>query len=231
MESERHYRGQERPDAEVERDVRDALYSDVRIDSRNLDVVVQDGIVYLRGSVPDVVQKSIAREVAERIKGVRNVVNELEITPAEQRSDAGITADVVASLVRDSLVDERKVEVETVGGVVYLRGIVGSYTERRAADVDARTVPGVLDVVNELTVALSVARTDEAIAADVKLALETNIAGDLSDVHVDVKEGVVYLRGNVATVAQRWLIDEAVRWTPGVVDVVNDLGVVTLQGP
>lgn len=222
---------QSRTDAEVERDVRDALYSDVRIDSRNVDAIVQDGIVYLRGAVPDVVQKSVAREVTERIKGVRTVVNELEVTPAELRSDADITADVVAALVRDSLVDENKIEVETNGGVVYLRGIVGSYTERRSADTDARTTPGVLDVVNELTVALAPSRSDEVIEADVRLALETNIAIDLSDVHVSVKNGVVTLSGNVPAVAQRWLIDEVVRWTPGVVDVVNDLGVVTLQGP
>lgn len=222
---------QTRTDGEVERDVRDALYSDVRIDSRNLDAVVQNGIVYLRGSVPDVVQKSIAREITQRIKGVRNVVNEVEVTPAELRSDADITADVVAAFVRDSLVDENKIEVETDRGVVYLRGTVDSYTERRAADVDARSAPGVLDVVNELTVAVVPSRSDEAIAADVRLALESNLAADLSDISISVKKGVVTLKGNVATVAQRWLVDEVVRWTPGVVDVVNDLGVVTLQGP
>lgn len=222
---------QPRIDGEVERDVRDALYSDVRIDSRNLDAVVQNGIVYLRGSVPDVVQKSIAREITQRIKGVRNVVNELEVTPAELRSDADITADVVAAFVRDTLVDENKIEVETDRGVVYLRGIVASYTERRAADIDARSVPGVTDVINELTVAMVPSRSDEAIAADVRLGLESNIAADLSDVSISVKRGVVTLKGNVATVAQRWLVDEVVRWTPGVVDVVNDLGVVTLQGP
>lgn len=222
---------QPRTDAEVERDVRDALYSDVRIDSRNVDAIVQDGIVYLRGSVPDVVQKSVAREVTERIKGVRAVVNELEVTPAELRSDADITADVVAALVRDSLVDENKIEVETDRGVVYLRGVVGSYTERRSAETDARTTPGVLDVVDELTVALAPSRSDEVIEADVRLALETNIAIDLSDVHVSVKNGIVTLTGNVPALVQRWLIDEVVRWTPGVVDVVNNLGVVTLQGP
>jgi osmotically-inducible protein OsmY len=220
-----------RPDAEVERDARDALYSDVRIDGRDVEVIVQNGIVYLKGAVPDVMQKSLAREVIARLKGVRDVVNELVVTPVEGRNDADITADVAAALTRDSLVDEKKIEVETHRGVVYLRGVVGSYTERRAADSDVRSTPGVLDVIDELTVAVVLARTDEAISADVKLALETNIAGDLSDVHIDVRDGVVYLTGNASSVEQRWLIDEALRWTPGVVDVVNDLGVVTLQGP
>lgn len=222
---------QKRTDTEIERDVRDALYSDIRIDSRNLDAIVQDGVVYLRGAVPDAMQKSIAREVTERIKGVRIVVNELAVTPAEQRSDVDITADVVAAFVRDSLVNENKIEVETDRGVVYLRGTVESYTERHAADVDARSAPGVLDVVNELTVTVAPSRSDEAIEADVRLALESNVAIDLSDVHITVKNGVVYLKGNVGTVEQRWLIDEVVRWTAGVTNVVNEIGVVTLQGP
>jgi osmotically-inducible protein OsmY len=221
-----------RTDAEIERDVRDALNSDVRIDGRDVDVVVQDGVIRLLGAVPDANQKTVAREVTARIKGVRNVIlRELAVTPTTKREDPEIAADVTAALTRDSIVDERHIEVSAANGIIYLRGIVDSYTERKSAEADARTIPGVLDVIDEVTVTLAYSRSDDAIVSDVRMALQSNIAGDLSRIQLSVEKGVVHLTGSVATVALRWLVDEAIRWTPGVADVVNDLEVVTLQGP
>lgn len=220
-----------RLDAEIERDVKDTLYADLRIISENIDVQVLEGKVYLRGTVPDESQKSLARALANRIKGAREVVNLLDIMPMATRTDTDITADVVAALTADTMVDEDKIEVTTVDGVVYLRGTVNSYTERKAADDDARAIRCAVDVINEIVVAPSYARSDEEIAADVRKELRENLRLDGREVEVQVKHGVLRLRGNVATLEQRWLADELARWTPGVIDVINDLGVVTLQGP
>lgn len=216
-----------RADAEIERDVKDALYADLRIISDNLDVQVLDGRVYLRGTVPDENQKALARMVAERIKGVRQVINHLDVMPLEIRSDADITADVVAALTIDTLVDEDKIDVNTVDGVVYFRGTVDSYVQRKAADEDARSVRGVLDVINELVVVPSLARSDEEVAAEVVKQLSENLKLDITGIKVDVKHGVVRLRGTVATVEQLWLVDEVARWTPGVIDVIDELALGT----
>lgn len=216
-----------RPDAEIERDVKDTIYADLRILSESIDVQVRQGRVYLRGVVPDENQKSLARMVADRIKGVQRVINELEVVPVESRGDADITADVVAALAADSLVDEDKIEVTTVDGIVYLRGTVGTYAERRAVDEDARSIRGVVDVIDEVLVAPSYACSDEEITAEFLEELRRNLKLDHKGVEVEAKHGILYLRGSVETVEQRWLIDELARWTPGVIDVVNELSVST----
>ncbi len=220
-----------RPDAEIEKDIKDSLYADLRIVSDNVDVQVVDGKAHLRGTVPDEAQKSLARAVADRIKGVRQVINELEIDSVAARADADITADVAAALAADTLVDEDKIEVTTVDGVVYLRGTVSSHTERKAADEDTKAIRGVVDVIDEIMVAPSYARSDEEIATEVRKQIQKNLKLDGLKLEVEVRHSIVHLMGNVSTMEQRWLADELARWTPGAIDVVNDLKVVSVQGP
>lgn len=212
-----------RPDAVIERDVRDILYADVRIYSETLEVLVSDGIVRLRGAVPSAEQKALARDISSRIKGVRRVVNELAVTPPGSRSDADITADVVSALTLDSLVDEDKINVTTVDRVVHLEGTVNTHVERKAAYEDARQVEGVVDVINEVIVMPSYAHDDDEIARSVRHHIEDNLRLDPFEIEVQVRHGIAYLRGHVAAVEQRWLAGDLARWTPGVIDVVNDL--------
>ncbi|MBI4320763.1 MAG: BON domain-containing protein [Chloroflexi bacterium] len=218
-------------DAEIERDVKDTLYADVRLNSENIDVEIRNGTAYLSGFVPNETQKAVARALADRIKGVKRVIDGLTITPLHPRGEVDIMADVVAGLAADSLVDEDKIEVQVVDGVVYLRGTVNSHTERRAAFDDASAIAGVVDVINELLVAPRFARSDQEIEAEVRYQLFLNVKVDVDELKVGVKHGVVRLSGNVATQEQRWVIDELARWVPGVINVVNDLVVVTVQGP
>jgi len=215
-----------RSDLDVERDVIDALTSDVRIDATRLSVDVVGGIVYLRGQVPSLYEKRTASEIVNRIKGVVDVVNELRVAPVARRSDADIAADVRAALTRDVWVDERKIDVSTVNGVVYLSGTVQSYTEKSYAESDAWSVSGVIDVVNNITISPVPARSDEELAAEVRSGLVRNIRIDPSKITVEVVNGVVYLRGVVATGEQKWLAEDVAWWTAGVRDVVNELNVV-----
>ena len=214
-----------RTDAEIEFDVGDALHSDVRLVSADIDATIRGGIARLAGSVSSHAQKALAGAIAQRIKGVTAVDNQLAVVPLSPRSDVEITADVSSALAQDPAVDEDKIEVTTVDGVVYLRGTEGSYAARQAADSDARTVSGVLDVIDELVVAPSVGRSDLDIRAEVGQQLSRNLRLRPGQVAVEVKAGIAYLRGEVETISQRWLADELARWTPGVLDVVNELRV------
>ncbi len=210
-------------DAEVLAQVKDALYADVRLVSHDIRVQVENGVVTLTGTVPDAQQKALARVVVERLKGVERVINALEVVPPDSRPDAEITADIVAALSRDRLLNPETIEVVTVDGIVYLRGIVPSYAARRAAEMDARAIPGVLDVVNELVVAPAPGRPDSQIAREVRENILSHLRLDPDAVQVEVRHGVVFLRGAVPSQMMRWLVEEVVRWTPGVTDVVNEL--------
>ena len=68
-----------RANARVREDICDKLTDDDYIDPSDIDVVVDDGIVYLRGSVPDRPTKRSAEAVAESVRGVREVINELRV--------------------------------------------------------------------------------------------------------------------------------------------------------
>lgn len=67
--------------------------------------------------------------------------------------DAWITTKVKADLVKDSETKAHDITVNTKSGVVVLTGTVASIAEKTKAEKDARSVKGVVDVENQLTVA------------------------------------------------------------------------------
>jgi BON domain len=76
----------------LERHVTDELWWDPKIDSEAIAVSVDDGIVTLRGTVCSFRQKREAKRAAERVYGVRNVNNKLDvrILTEHRREDVAI---------------------------------------------------------------------------------------------------------------------------------------------
>jgi len=141
-------------DLKIQQDVVAALHSDVRLDTRNVNVSVVNGVAHLYGSVPTYVQKLVAGEDAERVKGVRGVINYLEVQLVKPVQDAEIALDVRGRLIRDSRIrDESAIHVVVTHGVVSLSGCVPTAEQERDAVEDAESIPGVVDVVDHLGVA------------------------------------------------------------------------------
>lgn len=61
--------------------VRLRLASDRDVGSARIEVTVKDGVVTLRGTVPKEKLRQKAEKLARRVKGVRAVVNEIQIAP------------------------------------------------------------------------------------------------------------------------------------------------------
>jgi osmotically-inducible protein OsmY len=70
----------------------------------------------------------------------------------EMVDDAAITTKVKAAFVRDPLVKALDVSVDTFKGTVQLSGFVNSAEEKSKAEQIARTVSGVTNVQNNITV-------------------------------------------------------------------------------
>jgi len=70
----------------------------------------------------------------------------------EKVDDAAITARVKSALLAESNVPGTAINVDTAGGTVTLRGRVENQTQVERAVQTARTVDGVGNVVNQLTV-------------------------------------------------------------------------------
>lgn len=73
--------------------------------------------------------------------------------PVETTADAAITAKVKTAMAMDKDVSASHIDVDTVRGVVTLKGTVKDATERQRAIEIARNVSGVVDVQDELKTA------------------------------------------------------------------------------
>ena len=146
---------------------------------------------------------------------------------ASLRSDAEVRQKVIEALARAAGIDAQRIQVDVVGQVVTLRGLVPSAAAKRAATDLARQVSGVIDVRNELAIAAGspTNRTDSEIAREVQADLARNLRFQPTRIQVEVHGGTVYLSGFVGSLEQKWLADEVAWWTAGVRDVVNDLKV------
>jgi hyperosmotically inducible periplasmic protein len=116
---------------------------------------VTEGVVTLGGTVGDEATRRHAEELARRIDGVTEVVNEIELPPAEAATaldDPGITARVRAKLAADPDLDPLRIAVHTQAGTVTLAGVVATLEERQRAERAARETSGVRGVRNLLEV-------------------------------------------------------------------------------
>lgn len=157
------------------------------------------------------------------------VVEVAAAQPAGQAvDDSALTSKVKAALASDRAMNGRDIEVETRDGVVQLSGFVDSENARTAAVMRARSVEGVAEVRNDLSI-----RTDDrpakgpasdtVIAARVRDKLGNVKLADGSDVNVEVSEGVVQLSGFVLTDEEKVQAGDAAATVAGVRDVENHI--------
>ena len=158
-------------DQRVCQDVYEVLCHDVRLDTTNLSVRVQNGIVHLTGTVPHYIQKAVATQLVERIRGVRGVQNDLQVVLTRLVTDSEIAAAVRGHLQRDARFDRpEQIRVRVAHGVVTLDGSAASHAQVLAAYEDAWSAPGVVDVKSTVFVHPP-KRPDPRIADDVRSAL------------------------------------------------------------
>jgi osmotically-inducible protein OsmY len=115
------------------------------------------------------------------------------------RSDSEIKQDVEWELKWDREIDATDIAVAVKDGVVTLSGFVRSYLHKPQAEIDAKRVPGVRAVANDIQVRLptSSMRPDPEIARDAVAALQREVPGSAERIKVIVKDGWVTLEGAV----------------------------------
>jgi hyperosmotically inducible periplasmic protein len=132
-----------------------ALFSDERVKGTQVSVDTQKGVVHLRGKVDSEEAKTAAADVAKNVEGVQSVKNDLQVVAPTARkavdaNDKDIAKAVEARMTRDTQL--KKVDVRADSGVVTLTGEVPTIMASAKASEQARGVPGVKSVKNELTV-------------------------------------------------------------------------------
>ena len=137
------------------------------------------------------------------------------------KSDNELRRAVERELEWEPSVDERRIGVSVVDGIVTLAGEVTSYSEKWRAERAIERVEGVRGIVNELVVKPATERTDVDLATAAVDALKWNVMVPADDIKVKVEKGWVTLTGEVRWDYQRRAAERAIRDLPGVKGIVN----------
>lgn len=129
--------------------LRDAAGSDA---SGAIEVAVADGVVTLSGWVISLSHKRLAGVLAWWARGSRDVVNQLEVAPAEEDNDDEIVDALHLVLETDPVLRAERIGIASHDHVVTLEGSVSSEGEKYRAEMDAWYLFAVDGVINRLEV-------------------------------------------------------------------------------
>ena len=126
-----------RRDEVILRDVVHSLLLDPAAESYDVNVEVRNGIVRLTGQVHSYQESRLAENIAGRVRGVKQVRNQLNIDFQANRLDVEVAADVRSRLRNNVYLADDKFEVDVRSGTALLSGSVGSAFERNLAIASA----------------------------------------------------------------------------------------------
>jgi osmotically-inducible protein OsmY len=123
----------------------------------NIGTEVREGRVLIVGTVDSPAQRVEAGKIAWQIRGVRDVVNELEVRAgqgfASYATDARISNQMRVRLLTANQVKATNFDIETVDGTVYILGIARTQEELEHVAYLAATISGVKRVVSHALLA------------------------------------------------------------------------------
>jgi osmotically-inducible protein OsmY len=141
-----------RTDTDIAGAAAGALQWDVEVPD-GVKVRVENGWVFLDGSVQWQYQKSAAERAVRYLNGVRGVTNLLTLKQLKV-SEVDVTSKIRAALRRTADKEADRITVETSDGRVTLRGKVRSWAEREDAERAAWSAAGVRDVVDSISIGI-----------------------------------------------------------------------------
>lgn len=209
-------------DKQLRSDIIDELDFEPSIDSADIGVAVENGVVTLTGHVPSYWQKSTLERIIWRVKGVKAIAQEVEVRlPIDKRdADDQIAERVLNMLAWDVSVPDNAIRVKVQDALVTLSGEVNWNYQRKAAENDARKLSGVFAVVNNITIKPMVQSSD--VRERIEGALKRHAEVEANKIIIDVKDnGVVTLDGTVDNWEERQAVERAVWSAPGV-RTIND---------
>jgi osmotically-inducible protein OsmY len=121
-------------------------------------VQVNNGVVTLSGTAYGPVDADSAVAVAANTKGVKDVINEIQVDPVSPMDDRirlAVFRSVYGfpSLNKYAIDPAKPIRISVQNGNVTLYGVVDSQADKDAAGIRANSVPGVFHVTNNLVVA------------------------------------------------------------------------------
>jgi osmotically-inducible protein OsmY len=213
-------------------DLKQAVFDEMRwepsVEAAHIGVTAKSGVVTLTGHVDTYAQKSDAEKAASRVKGVKAVVENIEVKlpSSYERDDEDIAAAAIDRLGWNSSIPEDAVKVKVEGGWVTLTGEVAWNYEKSAAEGDIRTLMGVTGVSNQILLKPSLISTSD-VRNDIERALHRSWYYDPNTIKVAADGGKITLTGTVTTWNARQLAGSAAWSAPGATSVENEISVIS----
>jgi osmotically-inducible protein OsmY len=233
-------------DAGITAQVKAAFALSKRISAYEIGVETKGGVVTLTGQAPSEIDRELAGNVARDTTGVKQVDNQIRVEPGLKPSDASLRESArVTDLEIHAYLRERLAASEFLSGneinvsvkdrVVTLTGRTQTPQQKTGVEQLARSIPNVVNVVNQLSVANPGAQSetsereskDKELANQVLFALfnERDNFTNLGTIKVDSRNGAVTLSGAVSSRAERALAERVARGVKSVSSVSNRLTV------
>src|SRR6516164_5087646 len=204
------------------KDIREAVNAELKfdplVDDADIHVVNANGNVALNGTVPSYAQYLEAAAAAQRVGGVKNVDNHLQVvlSDANFRDDAVLTTAANNALTQNVTVPDG-VEAEASDGNITLTGTASFGVERVAAEQAVAGLTGVRNVRDEIEISYDPDQAD--VDLHVQLALTRSaLVPDDSDVKVATEGGIIKLTGHVHTWAEHDAVLGAAWNARGIID-------------
>lgn len=137
-------------DPDLAREAVAALKTALPVNWQNVKIMVHEGRVVLEGAVEWHFQRERVAAAIRPLRGVLDLRNSITVQPQILACD--IQADIEQAFKRNAVIDSDHVEVDVQGPQVTLRGEVRSWAERDQAYKTAASAPGIINVVDELTI-------------------------------------------------------------------------------
>jgi osmotically-inducible protein OsmY len=209
------------------KDIREAVEAELAfdplVDPTDITVRNMNGDVALNGIVPSYPQYLEAAAAAQRVAGVKNVHNHLEVVlpPGDYRDDAMLTTAANNALTLNVTVPDG-VEATARDGNLELTGTVKYGPQRAAAELAVAGLTGVRNIKDEIEIGYEADPVDVTLLVQGALDRYALIPDD-SDVGVDTTGNTVTLNGHVRTWAEHDAVIDAAWMASGVYDIRDDL--------
>jgi osmotically-inducible protein OsmY len=213
-------------DLRIIKDIEGALTHDTRINLSQCELVIasEGGYVELRGKVHSVAAKRLAPLLAGRISGVQKVSDEMLVERDEIMGDKELVQHIRRAFIEERNIEEHHVEIDAdPEGRVILRGHVHSLAQRRLCEVLAWWAPGTADVRNLLVLDPPEEDNDEELKDNLLVILDKDRIVHPENFQLQVKYGVVTLRGRAQSDTEKKGAEHDCWFCPGVINVDNQL--------
>ena len=206
--------GQMGSDKEIREAVERELEWDPRVGERRIGVAVVDGIVTLTGEVRSLSEKGEAQRSAERVGGVRGVANETVVLSMSEQTDTDMARAAANAIKWNSAIPQGRLKVEVNDAWLTLKGEVDRDYQRRSAESSVRQLRGIRGITNDITVMVELEPHD--LKKRIEEALSRQAELDANRISVQTSGGEVTLRGNVGSMIERRVAENATWNAPGV---------------